>query len=251
MKTGLPDAVFCLLGVALLVLGWELLGRNFSGLVVAGPSETLAALFELLQDRKFLVSHLVPTLKRVGLALCLSMGTGLVLGILAGFVKPFRLMLAPLRWILTSIPAVVILVVFMLWFGVGTTMVVSIAAVMTIPVVYVNVCQAMLEVDRNLLEMAQVYRLPLSMRLGRIYVMALAGPFLSSAIIAVGNGIRLVILGEMLGANEGMGHALAISRSSLQTEELYALALLAMLLLGIVELFLVHPARKIVQKRQV
>ena len=246
----IPPLVYHLLGIVLLFLGWELLARHFSGLVVAGPAETLAALAGLFRDETFLARHLLPTLKRIGMALGFGVGFGAATGVLAGFCEPVRLVLAPARWILTSIPGVIIVVVFMLWFGMGTVMVVCITATMVAPIVYVNVADGMMSVDRNLLEMARVYRLPLRMRLARIYTMALAGPLLSGVVIATGNGIRLVVLAEMLGANEGIGHALAISRTNLQTDELYALTLLAMLIIGAVEVVLLRPARKAVQRRR-
>lgn len=238
------------LGIVLLVIGWELLSRHFSGLVVAGPGETLVALFRLLGDKTFLMRHLLPSIERLALALCFGVGGGAALGVLAGLIEPLRLMLAPARWILTSVPGVVIVVIFMLWFGMGTTMVVCITATMIAPIIYVNAADAMMRVDRNLLEMAAVYQFPLRMRLVRIYAMALAGPLLSGAVIATGNGIRLVVLAEMLGANEGIGHALAISRANLSTDELYALTLLAMLVIGGVEVLLLRPVRKAVQRRR-
>lgn len=239
-----PLQWFSVLGVVFLVCGWEAASRNFSGLVVAGPEETLLALFRLLSDKRFFLIHFLPTLKRILLALCIGIGSGAVLGVLAGLMEPLRLILAPLRWILMSIPGVIIVVVFMLWFGMGTTMVVSITASMVAPVVYVNVAEGMRHVDKSLLEMAKVYHLPLSVRLFRIYGVRLAGPFFSGVVIATGNGIRLVVLAEMLGANEGMGHALAIARSNLKTDELYALTLLAMLVIGGVEVLLLRPARR-------
>jgi len=247
----LPPYAFNVLGLVLLVIGWEILARMQSGLVVASPGETLAALFRLFENKAFLTVHLYPTLKRIGMALCFGVGSGMILGIVAGLVEPIRLMLAPVRWILMSIPGVIIVVVFMLWFGMGTTMVVCITATMVAPIVYVNTADGMASVDRNLLEMAKVYRLPLHIRLARIYAVALAGPLLSSVVIATGNGIRLVVLAEMLGANKGIGHALAISRANLQTDELYALTLLAMLIIGGVEVLLLRPARKAVQRRRV
>ncbi|NDV18469.1 ABC transporter permease subunit [Pseudodesulfovibrio sp. JC047] len=246
----LPPLFFNIGGLLLLILGWEGLAHVQSGLVVAGPADTLAALFRLFTDQAFLTRHLYPTLKRIAMALGFGVCSGLILGILAGLVEPIRQMLAPVRWILTSIPGVIIVVVFMLWFGMGTTMVVCITATMVAPIVYVNTADGMAQVDRALLEMATVYHLPLRVRLARIYAVTLAGPLLSSVVIATGNGIRIVVLAEMLGANQGLGHALAIARANLQTDELYALTLLAMLVIGGVEVVLLRPARKAVQRRQ-
>ncbi len=246
----LPPSFYHILGFMLLLLGWEMLARNYSGLVVAAPAETLAALFRILGDKAFLATHLSPTLKRITLSLSIGIGSGAVLGVLAGLIPPLRLMLAPIRWILTSTPAIIVVVVFMLWFGMGTVMVVSITATMVAPIVYVNVAESMMSVDCNLIEMARVYRMPLHMRLTRIYAMALARPLLSAVVIATGNCIRLVVLAEMLGTNEGIGHALAISRTNLQTENLYALTMLAMIIIGAVEILLLRPARKAIERRQ-
>ncbi|ACS79936.1 ABC transporter permease [Maridesulfovibrio salexigens] len=246
----LPPSFYNILGFMLLILGWEALARNYSGLVVATPVETMSALFRLLGDKGFLMTHLVPTLKRIALSLCIGIGSGAVLGVLAGLIEPLRLMLAPIRWILTSIPGIIVVVVFMLWFGMGTTMVVSITSTMIAPIVYVNVAESMMNVDSNLIEMARVYRMPLHMRLTRIYAMALARPLLSAVVIATGNCIRLVVLAEMLGTNKGLGHALAISRTNLQTDSLYALTMLAMIIIGGVEIFMLRPARKAIERKQ-
>lgn len=241
---------FNILGLVLLGVTWELLARHFSGLVIATPGDALAALFRLLQDDMFLTRHLVPTLKRICLALFFGVGSGTILGLLAGLMAPVRLALAPVRWILMSIPGVIVVVVFMLWFGMGTTMVVSITATMVAPIIYVNVSEGMAAVDQELLEMASIYKFSLGTRLTRIYAMAVAEPLLSGVLVATGNTIRIVVLSEMLGANEGLGHALAISRSNLQTDELYALTLLAILAIGVVELCLLLPARHVLQRRR-
>ncbi|SCY68663.1 ABC transporter permease [Desulfoluna spongiiphila] len=236
--------VLRLSGILLLILAWDLVARHYSGLVVASPLDTLAAAAKLLSDPSFIVRHFAVSLKRVALALVFGLLVGGSLGLLAGFFDPFRLMIEPLRWMLMTIPGVVIVVVFMLWFGMGNLMVISITACTIAPVVYVNVSQAMSSVDRSLLEMAEIYRFPLAMKLRRIYAMTVAGPFFSAAVIAVGNGIRVVVLAEVLGANNGIGHCLAISRTNLDTPELYALALISMSIVGGIEFFLLKPLKE-------
>ncbi|MCW7753513.1 ABC transporter permease subunit [Desulfobotulus sp. H1] len=231
-------------GIFLLVFAWYLIARHYSGLVVASPLETLSAAGRLLSDPSFISGHFAVSLKRIALALLFGVLAGGVLGLLAGFSEPLRLMIDPLRWMLMTIPGVVIVVVFMLWFGMGDLMVISITACTIAPVMYINVSQAMSSVDKSLLEMAGIYRFPLSMKLRHIYVMTLAGPFFSAVVIAVGNGIRVVVLAEVLGASNGIGHRLAISRTNLDTPELYALALISMSIVGGIEFFLLKPLKQ-------
>lgn len=231
-------------GILLLAGAWHLAALSSSGLVVARPSDTLAALTRLLSDYEFLSRHFLASLRRMAMALGLGILAGGSLGVLSGLFPWFRSLVEPLRWMLTTIPGVVIVVVFMLWFGMGDLMVVSIAAAMGAPVIFVNVAGAMALADRELMEMAGVYRFNLKMRLVNIYAMAVAGPFFSGLVLAAGSTIRVVVLAELLGADQGIGHCLAVARTRLDTPELYALALVSMGIAGGIEFFLLRPLEK-------
>jgi len=94
-------------------------------------------------------------------------------------------------------------------------------------------------------EMAALYRLPPGLRLGALYLRALAAPLISAAVLALGGAMRVVILAEALGAGEGLGHLLAVARTNLDTPRLYALAFLSMAVVGLVELTIIGPARRL------
>ncbi len=232
------------IGIFLLLMAWEMASRLHSGLVVASVPDTLFTGFDLLAHRSFLIHHCAVSLGRIAGALILAVIIGVVSGVIAGLIPEVRVILAPLRWMLMTVPGVVVVVVFMLWFGMGNIMVVSIAATMAVPVIYINVADAILLVDKKLLEVAQVYNFGIMTTLTKIYAMAVIGPFLSALIIAVSGIIRVVILAEVLGANEGIGHCLAIARTSLDTPQIYALALISMSIAGGLEFLLFRPLTK-------
>lgn len=245
----LKGPAWSLLGLALLAGVWEICSRHYSGLAVASPWDTLAALAALLGQGDFLREHLLTSLLRAALGLGLGFAVGLSLGALAGALPPLRRVLAPARWMLMSVPGVVVVMLAMLWFGMGGVMVVAIVAGMTAPVIYVSVVEGLDAVDRRHLEMAKVYRLPLAMRLYRIYVMAMAGPLLSGGLVALGGAIRMVVLAEALGAGQGLGYSLALARTNLQTPQLYALALLCICIVAGTELVVLRPVRRRVLRR--
>ena len=220
--------IFFCLGILLLLGAWQLAAHAFSGLVVASPRDTVAAAATLLADREFWAKHLAVSLRRMGLALLACILAGGTLGLLGGVFPKVRALAEPLRWMLATVPGVVVVVVFMLWFGMGDLMVVSIAASMGSPVIFVTLADTIGRVDPNLLDMARVYRFSFRTRLLKIYVMAAAGPFFSALVIAGGNVVRVAVLAEVMGAGEGIGHCLAAARSRLNTPELYALALISM-----------------------
>lgn len=236
--------IFGVLGILGLFLAWHQASCAFSGLVVPAPWETLTAAARFLSDTGFWAEHLWVSLRRMGLALGAGILAGGTLGLVAGLVPQVRALVEPVRWILTTVPGVVIVIVFMLWFGMGDVMVISIAASMGAPIIFVNLADALGRVDRHLLEMARVYRFSLKTRLVKVYAMAVAGPFFSALVIAGGNIVRVSVLAEVMGANKGIGHCMALARTQLDTPALYALALISMCVAAGVEFFIFRPLER-------
>lgn len=243
--TRLANRFAALVGVLLALGLWQWAARATSGLAVASPQDTLRALFELFSEPGFLGEHLAASLLRTACGLGLGVAAGALAGALAGVWPPLRQVLAPFRWALTSVPGVVVVMLGMLWLGLGTPMVTAIVALMAAPAVYVAVLEGLAAVDADLAEMARLYRLPPLLRVTQLYLRALAAPLFSASVLALGGAMRVVVLAEALGAAQGLGHLLAVARTNLDTPRLYALALLAMAVVGLAELALIGPARRL------
>jgi NitT/TauT family transport system permease protein len=233
------------LGVLLALGLWELAARASSGLAVASPYDTLLAFAELLKEDDFIGEHLAASLLRTACGLGLGLSLGLTAGALTVICPSLRQVMAPFRWTLTSVPGVVVVMLGMLWLGMGTPMVTGIVALMTAPAIYVAVLEGLAAVDAELIEMARLYRLPPYLRATQLYLRALAAPLFSALVLALGGAMRVVVLAEALGASQGLGHLLAMARTNLDTPRLYALALLSMSVGGMVELVLIGPVRRL------
>ena len=66
-----------------------------------------------------------------------------------------------------TIPAVIIAVLAMLWFGLGDFTVIFVVALIVMPTMYVNTVAGVLAIDRRLVEMGRVYRFPRGLLLTR------------------------------------------------------------------------------------
>ena len=98
--------------------------------------------------------------------------------------------------------------------------------------------------DRGILDMARVYRFPWSMRIRHVYGPAVAGSLLSGLALAVGMGVRVVILAEVMGAGEGIGHALTVSRTVLDVPSLTAWVVVTVLIVGAAEYLVLRPLER-------
>ncbi len=236
-------------GLAALLGAWEVASRQGHGIAVASPGETFAALAGLLGQPSFWLGDLAVSVRRVGSGFFLGFAVGGGLGLLAGRFPAVRAFLAPSRWMLTSVPGVVAVMLGMLWFGLGAGMVVAIVALMVAPAIHVAVIEGLSTVDATLAEMARAYRFTPVMRFWHIYAPAMAAPLFSGGVVALGGAMRVAVLAEALGANTGIGHALSVARTNLDTPQLYALALCSMLLVGAAEMALLGLARRAVGRR--
>ena len=241
------DLAWRLSGCLFFLGAWHIIALGSGTLAFATPLETLSAAATLLSRENFWLSGLLPTLYRVVAGFMLGGIVGGILGGWAGLYPGVGLFLLPLRWVLSSVPGVVLVILAMLWCGVGWSMVVAIVALTVIPTVYLAMQEGVAAIDGNLREMARAYGISRRKRLTEIYLPAVSAPLLSACIVALGGGMRVAILGETLGASQGLGYTLAVARSNLETTQLYAVALISMLLVSLIEMVFLRRLRKRLQ----
>lgn len=232
-----------LLGVMLILAGWEISARQMGPMLMATPMEALRAVATLIHHPEFW-QHARASLLRIATGVGIGCTIGFVLGVLAGHNARLRGLLEPLRWLLMAIPPVVVVVLAMLWFGLGSSMVIFITVLMMAPGMYVNTVKGMQLIDTALIEMGHVYRFSPWLRLRHIYLPALAAPLTAALLIATCGGVRLVVMAEVLGAESGVGYALANARSTFDSNQLYAWVLLILGLVALLEFLMLQPIQR-------
>lgn len=230
------------LGILLMLAVWQILSLVFSQIFVASPVATFQALGRLAADGS-LWKQFGYSLGRLLIGLASGAVIGITLGILAGLYPKLRSFLEPMRWAVMTVPAIIISVLALLWFGLGSIQVVFMTGVITMPISYVNTLEGMLSVDARIVEMSIIYKIPLRLRLKEIYLPGIGSAIMAGLTLASGIAVRASILAEFLGARNGVGHSLFISWTFLDTPSLFAWILTAFALLGLVEFGVLKPIR--------
>ncbi|MEM1049020.1 MAG: ABC transporter permease subunit [Pseudomonadota bacterium] len=215
-------------GFLCLVLAWWLASLIAHPTIVASPVSTMQALVTFLSDPAFFGTVIYPSIGHILAGLCLAAVLGLGFGILAGQYIVVRSFLAPLRIVLTSMPAAIGVVLLILWMGLGSQMIIAVVGVFVAPVYYLALCEGFDSIDRDLSEMTRFYRVHPALRLRHLILPSLAPSLLPAHRLAIANSTRLTILAEILSASSGLGEAIDRSRTYLQTDRLFALMIIVL-----------------------
>lgn len=145
------------LGVGLLLGLWQLAALFFPPLVVPPIPQVAATLAELIREPDFWPT-VGTTLLRLVTGLGIGIAAGAVLGLLFGLYPKLEDVGTPLIHVLQSVPPVCWVVLALVWFGFNGRPCIFIVATATVPTVVINLSHGVRGVDRQLLEMARLYR---------------------------------------------------------------------------------------------
>ncbi len=232
--------IFSVLGVLLLLLLWQIASLSMHEIMIASPLQAFSALWTMLFKVNFWEACGV-TAQRISLGIVLGSLIGFVLGVIAGLNENIKNLLEPTRWMIMSISPVIVVSIAMMWFGMGSEMVVSIASFLLSPIVYVNTIKGIEMIDENIIEMANVYNFSVLQKLRHIYIPALVGPLSAAMTIVITAGMRMIVLAEVLGTNSGIGYEFSFAKTDMNTPEVFAWVIVTLVFVGIAEYLIFKP----------
>jgi len=221
-----------LASLCLLFAAWDALSTQLDPLILPSPQASMAALQQHLNGPEAW-AHIGATLRRALLGFGLSVVVGSVLGLLAGLFVTASMVSRPIVTWLMGMPPIAWLVLAMLWFGTGDGTPVFTVFVACMPIVFVGAMQGTRTLDGQWHELAQVLGMPAWQRLTDVYGPHIVSYALPAWVTALGMSWKIVVMAELLSTSDGIGAALAVSRSHMDTASSMAwiLALVASLLL--------------------
>lgn len=142
------------------------------------------------------------------------------------------------------------MVLALIWFGTGGVVPVFVVAVLVFPLIFLNTADDRRAVDRKLLEMAAVHRVPWPRILRHIVLPALAAPVLTAVSLASGLTVRITVMAELLGSDNGVGYRIALARTNLDTATVFAWTLVLVALVILLDYAVVGPVKRLANRWQ-
>jgi sulfonate transport system permease protein len=227
-----PRALLGLFLPVAVALAWEAAVRFAlaEGRLVPPPSQIVLTL-QALAAAGDLWTHLWATLWRVLAGFGIGAAAGILFGAMSGANRTMRRLLDPTLQALRAIPSIAWVPLFILWLGIFEASKVALIAVGVFFPVYLGVADAILSVDRKLVEVGRVFRLTRAALARRILLPAVLPSTLSALRSGLGLGFMFVVAAEFMGASEGLGYLLVDGQQMGKPDQILA-AIIAFALLG-------------------
>jgi NitT/TauT family transport system permease protein len=164
---------------------------------------------------------------------------GIVFGFAIGRYPALAEVLDPFILAIYSVPKVALAPLFLVWFGIGISMKIVLAAVTVLFIVFFNTLAGVRNVDRDLVDAVWLMGAKPRDILLKVLVPSAMSWALTGVRIAIPYALIGAIIGELIASNRGIGYLISSAASSYDTAGVFAalivLTVLAMLLNAVVD----------------
>ena len=219
---------------------WQVAATLLQSDQLPGPWEVTQSLWHHLIEGELLTSVAV-TLRRVFLAFSLAMLVGVVVGFLMGRFALADTMLDGVLIVGLNVPALVVIILCYLWFGLIEAAAIAAVAVNKMPLVAVTVREGVRAVDRGLLQVGTVFGVSLGRRLLHIYLPQLYPYLMAAARSGLSLIWKIVLVVELLGRSDGVGFQLGSFFQFFDITSILAYTLAFVLVIYSIESLVLRP----------
>jgi len=172
------------------------------------------------------------TMKEALLGFLFGTLSGIIVGVLLGQVRFLSDVLSPYIKAANALPRIVLGSIFVVWLGLGTSSKVLLAAVLVFFVVFFNAFQGVREVDDQLIANVRILGASRWDVVRNVVIPSALTWIIASLHVAFGFSIIGAIVGEFLGAQQGLGLIISTAQNNFDPDGVFA----AMVLIAVIAL---------------
>lgn len=229
--------------VAVWLLIWQI-ASMVTGLelILASPVSVFWALLDLLELGRFYAT-IGYSFCKIMLGFIIAFVGGSILGVVASRISLVDEFLKPPVQLMKTLPMTSFIILLLIWFG-SKNVAVFISFIVTFPMIYTSVVTGVKQVDKQLLEMADVFGVSLWRRIKGIYIPKLL-PFVEAGVkTAMGMCWKAGVSAEVIGlVRYSVGEQLYYSKLYLLTAELFAWSIVVVVISMLFELLFIKILR--------
>lgn len=195
--------------------------------------------FMLVKHRELLWHHTLVTLSEAFIGFGLACVVAFILGMLMDYLTPLKNALHPFLVISQTIPIITVAPLFIIWFGYGWMPKVMVVVMVCFFPILINFLHGMDHVDQDMITLLKLMK---AKKQDQFWLVKLphALPFIFSGLkISASYAIMGAVIGEWLGAKEGLGEYMRRSMKAFAVEQTFA-SIVIISVISLVWIWLIH-----------
>ena len=224
-----------LFALVLFLVVWAAASLFFPPYIVPSP---LAVLRETpVYFQPAMLHHLVVTLYRISVGFIIAVCGGTLLAIIAAPLRKTA-QLTTLMSLFEVLPGMIVGIIFLLIFGLGHGVPIGLVAFLTLPAIAINTSGGLAKKNRLLEDYLRSIGGTRRHMLRNIYLPVLVPTLQSNLTMGFSHALKIVILGEFIGSQDGIGYLLNVAKIYFNMNAVFfhlSIVLLLMLVFQVVQ----------------
>lgn len=243
MPRGLVNALIAAVSIAALLGLWAIAATLAQSRVLPQPAAVFSFIVAEARSGELWL-HLAMTLWRVAAAFLLAMFVGAAIGVALGLNRVADRLFDPWLILLLNLPALVVIVLAYIWFGLNEAAAIGAVALTKAPNVAVTIREGTRAIDPQLTEMARVFRFPPARMLRHVVLPQLQPYFAAATRSGIALIWKIVLVVELLGRSNGVGFQIYTYFQFFDVRAILGYSLAFVLVMLIVEFLFVQPIER-------
>lgn len=218
-------------------------------MVMIAPSDMVVELGKILASGQF-SADIAITFTNIAISTVLSVLLGFVAGVIIYSLPSLRDAIEPLLASYYAVPTFVFYPIFITLFGVGSASIIAIAVLLAVVSMVTATLNGLDRIPRVLRKTGQIYRMS-RVKTALLIELPAATPYLFTGVkLSVAYSFIGVIASEFILSGAGVGYAIAYAYNLFENGHMYALMLLVLIVVTIVNTLLNIVDRRLQARRQ-
>ncbi len=231
----LKDRKLSIISKVMMIIIWIMLSRVIDNEVILPTiKSTMISLIHIIKEPSFL-KIVEYSLLRSLIGFLISLSLAVLMGILSSLSKVVYNLMLPILNFLSSVPTMAIIILALIWLD-NEFAPMFVGFIMVFPMLYETVLKGILNVDKNIIDMAEIYKVDKIAIIKDIYLPSI---FLNLGLVftsALGINLKMVIAGEALSQPKyAIGSSLQLQKIYLNTSGVFAWIIIILLIAKIFE----------------
>lgn len=221
----------------LILFLWQIIATKIDNeIYLPTINQTLNSIKEITSQQRFYLD-MAYSIGRSLYSFLLALVLAIIIGILSYSSKLIRNFFIPINKVLESIPTMILVLLVLIWFNKDKApFIVGFSIV--IPILYDAVLGAMLNIDKQLVEMSEVYKIKTKDKILKLYLPSIKYSLMPIIISTFSLALKVVIAGEVYGQpTYGIGTMIQVEKINFNTSGIFAWIIIILLISIILDIF--------------